>query len=335
MSETSACWNGTTVGDAATYAAAYCADEIARYQRGMACVANRGGEIAQGPIYTFEGAYNGQLEVTHVAGLTVQINTGRAFVNGWIYESDSTVQLTATVDAYYKVILYMDETNQLIRVNLIWNAVSSPSLVPYQIDGTSWAISLASFQVSGGAITGAGITDERNFLNAGTLNMFLPAYTGLETTTVPDQEFQRGSVNPATTTGQPIYGVRTPDTLASNVVVAFAVPSDFISNLVCRFLVVSGATSNLNAYIGANYGYGANGEDPNTHNNNVALSVVPLQGSLVQFYYEEVVQSTLSSAAIGDYVFAQFLRDASNVLDTIGTVVYVQGLIVEYLGFTR
>lgn len=104
----------------------------------------------------------------------------------------------------------------------------------------------------------------------------------------------------------------------------FIVPNDFASGLTVSAVVIAAASGD--AYVSSDVVYGALGQAIGTHTAATAIAAVALTADLLT----AVCATSLASAAIGDIVGYTFVRDATNVLDTIGDTVLVVGLLVSY-----
>lgn len=122
--------------------------------------------------------------------------------------------------------------------------------------------------------------------------------------------------------------MRLQDGYANAVFWEFKVPADFVSLSSLVVLVVSAATGTL--YWDVYADFGANGEDYDNHvsytTGTETLVTVDKLTELAD------VSSVLSGLAKGDYVGIYFRRRADDVKDTIGTYLYVLGLIISYVG---
>lgn len=323
--ETSAQWDGTVTGDAATYDAPYCADEIARYQRGLTCLADR---TLQGPIYTEEAAYNGQLECTNPAGIQIQVDTGRANVNGWIYENDAAVTLNpASGNGFYRVVLQRDYVAQTIAAALIYNAIATPALT--QVDGGVWEIPLANFEIAAGVITAAGVVDERDFVNAETKLLFLPAIYAHNVTDGLDI-YYTVTVN---------YGQPALNLTGSKLSYAYArwrVPQDFISDLSIEG-VAFGELTGPNIYCQNVYQSGPCGGAENANSQSTGFAAEALDTTRTDYSCHATLDVTAGNIGnLGDIVRLIFERDGTNVLDTLGaTSLKFAGFRLQYFGYKR
>lgn len=123
-----------------------------------------------------------------------------------------------------------------------------------------------------------------------------------------------------------LQGYGMPDAVSSLLYGVFMVPPDFVSGMTIAAVVVPEGTGNLRWSLTANYG--ADGQ--NTGSDHAATSGATTTG-VTDLVRDVLPTVALADAAIGDYVGVQFFRDGSNVLDTVGDFVNLQGLLVSYL----
>lgn len=149
MTQKSYFWGGTSVGDATL--APYDDDEFSDFI--MAAIQYR--REVQGVIF----GKDNNLEVTNPSGLTIQVDTGRAFVDGKLYVNDVAEDLTLSAAPvsgtdYYHVVLRKAFSAQTVRLALVGPVNGGPATPAVQNDGVTWEILLAEVrQTSGGTIT--------------------------------------------------------------------------------------------------------------------------------------------------------------------------------------
>src|SRR3990167_3668567 len=88
MTEKSFFWDGEAVGDAIY--SEYSAEEFAEYMD----LFNITDRYTEGVRYVKHSSYNGVLEPSNPAGVTIQLATGVAIVKGYLYTSDAVVNLS-------------------------------------------------------------------------------------------------------------------------------------------------------------------------------------------------------------------------------------------------
>ncbi len=180
MAQTSRPWSTTGTGDGAL--TGYTADQWATSWRQMlrAHTADRGVIISCG----------NSLSVSNPAGSTIRVPTGAAIVHGVWYENDAQADYTPGDGTYpalptdnriHRVVLRKNWTAQTVRIAFISGtdavAPTTPSLT--QLDGATWEIPLAQFQISSaGAISG--FTDQR--VNVGETKAFIGDVTNANMT---------------------------------------------------------------------------------------------------------------------------------------------------------
>ena len=104
----------------------------------------------------------------------------------------------------------------------------------------------------------------------------------------------------------------------------FVVPQDFVSDMKIKAVISPGASGNLYALNHAYYGSCGEAYDSNDDSNGFDTEAVTLQE------IECVRELTLTAEAIDDRVIIFLNRDAANASDTINSVVYMRGWVVEY-----
>src|SRR3990167_6058791 len=159
MTERSLPWPGTATGDAGTYTA----DEWRQVLETVAGFrnTNRGGVV---------GGVLNSLRPNSPGNDQIKADTGRAIVDGTVYEADVAVTKTMTTPVVgttgKRLVLQKGWTAQTVRMAVISSADGTASLPALtQSDGVTWEISLSWFtHATSGVI--AAVTDEREFTNA-------------------------------------------------------------------------------------------------------------------------------------------------------------------------
>ena len=104
----------------------------------------------------------------------------------------------------------------------------------------------------------------------------------------------------------------------------FIVPSDFASTMTVKAVMYTGSSGNCYGYLQAQYG--AAGENYTAHSGTTGSTTAALTANQIGAVYE----LSLSSAAVGDYVFLTLQRDSSNASDTVEATIYLIGFLVSY-----
>ena len=162
MTEKSFFWDGEAVGDAIY--SEYSAEEFAEYMD----LFNITDRYTEGVRYVKHLSYNGVLEPSNPAGVTIQLATGVAIVKGYLYTSDAVVNLSLSAAPgagtdYYTVVLResLSSSIQTVRAALLGPVNGGPAPVVTQ-SSSIWEIELAQVQqTSAGVIT---IIDKRHFV---------------------------------------------------------------------------------------------------------------------------------------------------------------------------
>ena len=130
-------------------------------------------------VYTENGTAG--LKVVPGAGLSVDVQTGYAFVRGYLYKNDAVLNHTLdaadpSLDRIDRIVLRFDEIAKTIGVIVKKGTVSSQP-VPRTLEVTSTVkeMSLAKVRIVKGAvaITAANITDERFSEFCGTVSSLI------------------------------------------------------------------------------------------------------------------------------------------------------------------
>jgi len=322
MAETSLPWGGTVDGDAGPYDDDTWSDvwsALFTYDRTIQGVVNTA-RVEAG------GGFTGLLEVTNPSTSVIRVADGIALVDGKIYYNtaniDETLDVPLTGTNYFTVVLHKDFAAQTVRVDIkeaagnsnggASTAVGVP--VVTQTDGTTWEISLATITITVGPVVT--ITDTRYYIGKG----------GERTVCIPVVQGNTGSGPPTSldmnTTG---YGWDTQDGVASNCYGMWVVPDDFISDLTISVALYAEATADV---CGRGYvSYSAAGEAYNTHSDLSVAITVGVVNTIVKEDYEIAV----TAASVGDVISIRFIRDATNILDTIGGVVTVRSFVATYI----
>lgn len=267
-----------------------------------------------------------------------------------------------------RVVLDADWTAQTVRIARVAGAEGGAAPALTQVDATTWQISLAQASITvGGVIT---VTDERVFLhpnweieagqfNADVVGAAIELSAGAFATKVDDSTIETNADNlrakaggldntylidrtrklwvPATegynNTGvnyiQSIWkGWEMVDNALCECWGNFRVPTDWISGGNFEGYVIPGGTGE--GYTRMYAQYGALGEAYNTHTNqHVAWSSPAWTANEIELA-TDLGAVSLASLAAGDIVQLRMLRDATDVIDTIGATCYFLGWVFTY-----
>lgn len=160
MAEKSILWDtNVATGDGS---AAYTMAEVIRWMRQTFVNDNTDEAVLKN--------YLNELEVTDAGGTQVDIDTGGAYVYGFVYWNTASVSKTLNTPTANpridRIVLQVDWTAQTVRIAVIEGSEAASPSPPAltQTDGTKWEISLAQVQVTtGGDISS--VTDERVFIH--------------------------------------------------------------------------------------------------------------------------------------------------------------------------
>lgn len=336
MAESSWPWDGITDGDAALLAP-YDEQEWDDNERMMFGSGGNCGVLAN--PYGLN-----KLAVTQRgagASMSVDVGTGAALVYGKRYKNTATVNLTIAANA--------SGNPRIDRVVAVWNrqavayAGVTPNIDPKtcrlavlegtpaasptapaltQNAATVYMIPLAQVAVANGAVSilDANITDEREFVQFATertRHLFVPTFVGFNDT-------DNTLIAPTYADGGTI---QLPDNKVSEAYARFVADAD-MSDVIIRAVL-------LNVPVGNVYGqtvaqYGAIGELFNAGGDAAFYSAVASAGGANA--YNAHASVALSAVSAGDIVLLTFSRDATNVLDTVGSVIAITGFMVTYTG---
>jgi len=324
-----------------------------------AAIARSGGMIVDSGIRTLAALANigvfysvdNKLAVTNPGGAAnrIDVNTGAAFTCGIFHYNDTSIgaagditspaanpridrvvvranfAVAAYVPANASAALFTVPTNTA-RVTIIHGAENpapvAPALTQDAARLTYWDIPLYQYQISvAGAITN--LTDEREWVDAETKQLFVPAMIGYNATLA-----NMLSDNISLAQNQHIFVF--PDTNDCYAVGKFVCPSDYLASMTSQgvFIVVGGAGLNIYAL---NYAcFGTCGAAYNTTTVAGALAAEAF-GLANEFSCHRSL--ALAGVAAGDLVTTRFFRNGANVLDTLGADAYFTGWLIEYLGW--
>lgn len=194
MAETSYFWSGTVTGDANN--AEYNHLEYTKvYNKFLA---------SDGVGYVIPGYANSlNVQASSPAAASVDVHTGAAMVQGFLYENDALNTLAVPANAsgnprIDRIVLRINFAAQTVRVALVQgSAAATPSLPTLTtVYGTTWEVSLAYIWVANGfsTITEADIHDEREF----TLSASADQKSSGRKNLVRGSEFVVPTINPFT-----------------------------------------------------------------------------------------------------------------------------------------
>jgi hypothetical protein len=302
-----------------------------------------GFRYSRGPF----ASYLNRLAVTNPAGADFTIATGAGLCNGHLMINDAAVTITADTPAANpridRVVMVYNNTNAPIAATTVgpftFNVAGggtdipaytcelaimkgaenvAPALPALEQNAVRlWMVELFRYQISVvPAITN--FTDYRDYVDAETKRIFLsaPAVNELATDTHRYNNVLAGAIMT--------------DGVLSKFDIAFTPPKDLIGTMTGYFIVDSNAAGN--AYLRYVWTAAADGEAIGTHSSVGPYTAVAL---LNGYIHTRVKDMTFTGTSWGDIIIAKLERDASDPLDTVGANIYVQGLMLEYLGYRR
>lgn len=275
-----------------------------------------------------------KLAVSNPAGVTIRVNSGCAFVDGFFYENPASLDLTATAapaGLTYKnsVVLRADWSAFKCRLAIKeGNSISYPSMT--QTRNVTWEMELARFTITDAGVV-AGLTSmvtDENYAHFGTRvsaamhdprtrTLFVPC-TGVRNTT-DGTDGSRTDPRGWTLTDAKTcvaYG-------------QFVVPKDYASGLAIYPVVIPTGAGDLYESVAAYYGAvsAAGTEAYNAHSE--ALSNITETVTADKVW--QLASLTFGTApAVDDLVSVTYTRTAGNVADTVNAAVYFVGWRVEY-----
>lgn len=330
MAEVSGYWPGTTLGDAGPYDANSFADR-------MLSISRSGGRLSRSADYdigVFYGIANRLAPTSNVTEINVA--TGASLIDGLYHENDAVVDVpipasgagTSRIDIvvvrknYQQAVTYTPTGGaptvppRTARITVIRGTEAAgpvaPSLTQDVTRTTYWDIPIAQVQVSdAGALSG--FTDLREFVDAETKTILLQT-NGANNTDGTNLFYDE-------------YGGMMLSAKNSSIYAYYIVPEDYISDMRITTVLRTSA-GNLYGYSGVRYAAcGASYVTAEDSNGPSAVTVGVLNEC-------EILELT-PAVSIGDVMSIRFYRDATNVLDTIGGVIYALGFKLTYFGWKK
>lgn len=285
-----------------------------------------------------------ELEPTHPAGLNVSINTGVGICNGHVFFNDtSAVSITVSGGANRNDALCMVEnnTNAALAPGAVYNTVGGANIPPYSCrlavvknEGANFTqtnnlymVKLATFTTGAANITG--FTDARTYcgfsseitpamIEDRTRRYFVPVMAGYNITDAASITVSGAGL------GNIAPGVELPDSKRAAAMSWFNIRDDYSSDLSVSAVVFTG-TGNI--YVESHWLYAAACSEPYfTH----STSVGPMATAITSGNNNCIAAVTLATGSAGDIVLVRLIRNAANVLDTVGASAWVSGFLVSY-----
>ena len=296
-----------------------------------------------------------RLAVTSPGALQISIAVGQALVDGTVYTNDTAITATpitipaggansridrVVVRQNYTVADYtsINATGLVVdfnttRICIISGAEAvgpvAPNLVQDEDRLTYWDIPLAQYEIVHTTGIISNLTDQREWVDAETKQVFIPAIGGWNSTDNSLLDFD---------TGFGTAGWATRATKSSSIYGYWRVPQNFIGdvNVTVRAVVVniSGGACDIR------FSQGASNSTCNewyeTNRSAIAEDTYPLADLLSECIAEFELDGSVAGnpAEAGEIVRIGGNRDGNDVSDTCGDV-YVSGWMVEYLGYNR
>lgn len=212
-------------------------------------------------------------------------------------------------------------TTNTARVTIIHGAENAVPVAPALTQDvtrlTYWDIPLAQYQISvAGVITN--LTDEREWVDAETKKIFIPAVAGWNTSL-------GANIYPT------MYGVVLPVGNSATATTTLAIPNDFIGNgEICPVLHCINSIITNDIYITCAANYGANSESIITHTNSSGPTAHTVD---LDIRYDSFNHVALTVPAVGDYIIASLERHGADGHDTYVGDCQVGGFNLNYLGW--
>lgn len=283
--------------------------------------------------------------VNHGAAPTIDIDTGGAWIKGFPAWSEASENLAVTIplvgDTGFRVVARASGgVTRTFRLAVLMNTDGVSALPALTQDatfpsgaGTLWEIPLYSGVVdtSGdmwetAAKLVAGVTDDKIFCHPNievetamianrTRKFFVPVQHAYNTTDV---------ANIIAGAGYYGDGYAFPDAKLCTAYANFFCPQDFASSMTVKAIVASQSSGNV--YDNFSASYAACGETKGLHSDTRGLTADAITLNLVSC----ISELALASVAIGDYIGLVWVRDATNISDTVTDEVGFLGFLVEY-----
>lgn len=330
MTETSRPYPGTTLGDAGPYSASDWWDcWLAQARAG-----GRLSRVADYDIGIFYAIANALVPASNVTEITV--NTGASLIDGLYHENTASVAVpipasglgTSRIDVvvvrknYQQAVTYTPTGGaptvppRTARITVIRGVEAAGPVAPALTQDTTrttyWDIPIAQVQVDdAGALSD--FTDLREFVDAETKTILLQT-NGANNTDGTNLFYDE-------------YGGMMLSAKNSSIYAYYIVPEDYISDMRITTVLRTSA-GNLYGYSGVRYAAcGASYVTAEDSNGPSAVTVGVLNEC-------EILELT-PAVSIGDVMSIRFYRDATNVLDTIGGVIYALGFKLTYFGWKK
>ncbi|MBD3251889.1 hypothetical protein GF380_05580 [Candidatus Uhrbacteria bacterium] len=342
MTQRSWPWFGEAPGDGPD-AGAY---EIEDWWPVWAVLAKAAGLVVEGagsPLRTLSSLGNigifyivpNRLEVTDAGGLAVDVNTGAALVEGQFYYNDTSVQLTlpASQTDYY-VVLRKNYTGTTYtppgytagsgEVEGYTTRITWVSAIVQSTDRTTyWDVPLAKFTTNAADITS--LSDEREYIDAGTIIDFIPSIYGYIVTV----GLTRGDALEASF-DEP-GGLEMPDNESARAIGTYKIPHNFIKDLDTKCILVPEASGDV---VIRNWTeYGGCGELHSVHEDETAVLGFANTIAITDSERNCIDEMDFNDASANDFVTIITDRSGSDASDTINASVNHMGWRVTYFGY--
>jgi hypothetical protein len=280
--------------------------------------------------------FGGGLDARYPSVNTVNVYVGGGLVDGTFHYSDAIEAVnipSATAGNVRDDRIVLRKTfgaaTQTVRITrLVGGEVATPgpgtppALTQDTTRTTFWDVPLWRASVTdAGVVT---LTDEREFVDAETKTLFIPAMAGWNVTDGIDvpltYSIPRGVVIVMSDTKEIYMGAR------------FGVPVDFLANMTSED-VIQGSGGVGTIYASKEARYGTCGESYQTHIDTGASITISIGAAPAGLQIDCVYSMQILDVNVGDFVAVYFRRRGNHASDTYGAIVYGYGFEINYLGW--
>jgi hypothetical protein len=288
--------------------------------------------------------------VTSSGNNLISINTGAGIVDGQFCYNDTAITDTPVISCAtpassridrvvlrknYSAATYTPTATAALTVPMKSTRITTisgadggaaPALTQDTTRATYWDVPLYQYTISSAGVISS-LTDQREFVDAETKYLFLPAIHAYNLDTTTDL-YYTVTIN---------YGQPAINLTGSNQCYAYGrwrVPQDFISSIVVKG-VAYGEVGGPNVYCRNIYQAGGCGEEGTAHSETGSWAAEAIAASRTAYScLASLSVGAANTGSIGDMVKLIFMRDANNVLDTLaaGSLKY-SGFLIQYFGW--
>jgi len=277
------------------------------------------------PAFTLGGALNANTQsITNINGATLVSTTGLMTVNtGW--NGLGTGVINSATDAYFMVL----GTNFISSQGVL--RLHSGDHASGGIEFYSGANIIRAFLNAAGVMGWGATCTHTGIVLGGDLNANSQEITNSKTISkeifIPFEGWTDGTVSVAAS----FNIIKLVDGVTDAAALSFKIPHDFISFDSIELVWTATAAAG-NMYWKFLAYYGAEGQAYSTHSDLPALGVTAQGGANLFMVQESTNPLALAGVALGDYIGIRVERQGGHVNDTLGTDVFIYGILLKYQG---